>query len=124
MIRKNISINGTSYTDVFTPTGYVVSYQKRHGSNGGTMLDGSQIEDVLAVKAVVTCTCMPTNEAQLQQLLTVLANTYVTVYYFDPRAGEYRTMTAIPSDPSQKYRGQGSNALEYWTGTVVTFTEK
>lgn len=123
-MRKNISINGVSFTDIFTPTGYTVSYQKRHGNNDGLMLDGSQIEDVRAVKAVVTCYCMPTDEAQLQQLLTVLANTYVTLNYFDPRTGAYRVITAIPSEPSQKYRGRGINSLEYWTGTVVTFTEK
>lgn len=123
-MSKSITINGVNYTDMFTPTGYMVSYQKRRGNNSGPMLDGSYVDDVLAVKAVVTCTCMPTNETQLQQLLTVLANTYVTLNYFDPRTSAYRVITAIPSDPSQKYRGSGVNSLEYWTGTVVTFTEK
>lgn len=123
-MTKSIAINSVSFTDLFTPTGYIVSYQKRRGNNGGMMLDGSQVDDVLAVKAVVTCTCMPTDEKHLQQLLVVLANTYVTVSYYDPRTGNYRTMTAIPSEPSQKFRGTGANALEYWTGTVVTLTEK
>lgn len=123
-MSKTIAINGVNYTDMFTPTGYMVSYQKRRGNNSGTMLDGSYVDDVLAVKAVVTCTCMPTNEMKLQQLLIVLSNTYVTVYYFDPRVGTYRTMTAMSSEPTQKFRGQGGNALDYWTGTVVTFTEK
>lgn len=123
-MSKNIYINAEDYTDVFTPTGYTVSYIKRRGKNSMTMLDGTYIDDVLAIKAVVTCYCMPTNETQLQKLLTDISNPYVTVTFFDPRVKSYRIMTAIPSEPSQKFRGQGTNAIDYWTGTVITFTEK
>lgn len=121
---KDFALNGANFTSLFTPTGYTVSYQKRRGSNGGIMLSGEQTEDVLAIKAVVTCYCMPTDEAQLQQFLSVIASAYVTVYYFDPRARAYRTIKAIPSEPTLKYRGQGAvGALQYWTGAVITFTE-
>lgn len=123
-MSKTISVNGVDYTDVFTPEGYTVSYIKRRGSNAGVMLDGSYIDDVLAIKAVVTCYCMPTNETQLQNLLTAIANEYVTLTFYDPKAGTYRSMTCMPSEPSQKFRGTGADALEYWTGTVITFTEK
>lgn len=122
-MSKTIRINGTNYTSLFTPTGYTVSYIKRRGPNAGQMMDGSYTDDVRAVKAVVTCVCMPTNEAQLAALLAELAGTYVTVYYFDPREG-YRTMEAMPSDPAQRYRGKNISLLDYWTGTVVTFTER
>ena len=127
-MSKQISIGASEplvdFTDVFTPTGYTVSYIKRRGKNSGMMMDGSYTDDVLAVKAVVTCYCMPTNEVQLQALLEMISNTYVIVRFFDPRVNAYRKMTAMPSEPVQKYRGQGGNALEYWTGTVITFTEK
>lgn len=121
---KLIQINGVDYTDLFTPTGYTVSYKKIKGKNGRYMLDGSYVDDVLAVKAVVTCACMPTSEDRISQLLTVLSETYVSVFYFDPKVSGYRTAIMMPSDPSQTYRGAGTNAVDYWTGTVVMFTER
>lgn len=123
-MKKNIVINGINFTDLFTPTGYAVSYQKIKGKNARYMLDGSYMDDVLAVKAIVTCVCMPTSEEKLSQLLSVLSETYVYVYYFDLRQNAYRTAEMMPSDPSQQYRGTGTNALDYWTGTVVKLTER
>lgn len=120
---KNIALNTVDFTDVFTPTGYTVSYVKRRGNNTTVTKSGLYKDDVKAVKAVVTCICMPTNENKLQELLTIIADDYVNVYYFDPKAKAYRNMTAMPSEPVQKYRGEGANMLEYWTGTVITFTE-
>lgn len=124
MTGKTIKINGADYTDVFTPVGYSVSYRKIRGRNTGYMLDGSYTDDVLAIKAVISCTCMPTNEKQLSEILSETAQTYVDVYYFDPREKSYRTAVCIPSEPSQTYKGKGSDSLEYWTGTVIQFTEK
>lgn len=125
-MRKTIKINGKDFTDAFTPTGYTVSYIKRRGNrnNSGIMLDGSYVDDVLAIKAVVTYYCMPINETILQELLVEIAATYVQLEYYDPKEKTYRTITAMPSEPSQKYRGDGADALEYWTGTVIVFTEK
>ena len=122
-MSKRLWTNGVEITSALTPTGYTVSYIKRRGNNSGVMMDGSYTDDVLAVKAVVTCYCMPTKESVLQQLLTMTANTYVTVKFYDPQRGGYRTMNAMPSEPNQTYKGTGADALEYWTGTVITFTE-
>lgn len=121
---KTIMLNGIDYTDLFTPTGYTVSYKKIKGKNARLMLDGSYVEDVLAIKAVVTCFCMPTNEKRLSELLIMLSETYLQVYFFDPKLNGYRTAEMMPSDPSQKFRGRGANALDYWTGTVVQLTER
>lgn len=117
-------INGIDFTDIFTLTGGTVSYIKRRGNNSGVMMNGEYRDDVLGIKAVVTRICKPTNVEQLQQLLSIIAGTYVTLRYYDPRRGDYRTITAMPSEPTQKYRGECLNAVEYWTGTVITFTEK
>lgn len=123
-MRKTIKLNGVDYTDIFTPTGYTVSYKKIRGNNSGYMLDGSYTDDVRAIKSVITCTCMPTNEDQLSQLLVSISNTYVSVYFYDPREKTYRTADMMPSDPSQKYRGRGTNSIDYWTGTIIQFTER
>ena len=121
---KTVRINGINFTDIFPETGQTVNYIKRRGNASGIMLDGSYVDDVLAVKAVWSSPCMPISEAQLQQLLTALRNAYVELYFFDPAILAYRTMVAMPGDLSQKYRGEGTDALDYWTGTIVTLTEK
>lgn len=121
---KTVRINGINFTDIFPETGQTVNYIKRRGNASGIMLDGSYVDDVLAVKAVWSSPCMPISEAQLQQLLTTLRNAYVELYFFDPAILAYRTMVAMPGDLSQKYRGEGTDALDYWTGTIVTLTEK
>lgn len=123
-MKKVIKINGTDYTDFFTPTGYSVSYKKIRGVNTGYMLDGSYTDDVLAIKAVITCICMPTNEERLSEILTTIADTYLDVYFYDPRLKAYRTAQMMPSDPEQKYRGTGADLVDYWTGTVIQFTER
>lgn len=123
-MKKTIKINGTDYTSFFTPTGYTVAYKKIRGKNSGHMLDGSYTDDVLATKTVITCICMPLNEEKLSAFLVEISDTYVTVEYYDPKVKAYKTVQAIPSDPSQKFRGSGSDLLEYWTGTVVQFTER
>lgn len=45
------------------------------------MLDGSFTEDILAIKAVITCTCMPLTETQLNALLAQLYSGTLNVYF-------------------------------------------
>lgn len=123
-MAKSIKINGVDYTKIFTPTGYIVSYEKRRGPNSGYMMSGSFVDDVRAIKAVVTCFCMPLDEDKLAEFLSAISDTYIEVEYFDPKIKSYRTTTMLPSEPEQTYKGRGSNFLEYWTGTVITFREK
>lgn len=122
-MRKTIKINNTDYTDAFTPTGLVVSYKKIRGNNSGYMLDGSYVDDVKAVKAVISATCMPTDERILSELLVEISATYVDLYYYDPRLMGYRTIKAMPSETEQAHRGRTCDNLERWTGTAITFTE-
>lgn len=123
-MKKIIKIDGVDYTSFFTPTGYSVSYKKIRGGNAGYMLDGSYRDDVLATKAVITHICMPLDEEKLSQFLAAISGTYLTVYFFDPKQNSYREAEMMPSDPSQKFKGTGADLLDYWTGTVVTFTER
>ena len=123
-MRKTIKINGVDFTDDTTPTGYSVSYKKIRGKNSGYMLDGSYTDDVLDRKAVITYPCMPSTEERLSALLLAIADTYVDVEFYDPEIKGYRTAEMMPSDPTQKFRGTGADLLDYWTGTVLTFTER
>ncbi len=123
-MKKTIKINGIDYTDFFTPVGYSVSYKKIRGNNSGYMMDGSYTDDVRAIKAVITCICMPLDESKLSKLLTSIAETYVTVYFYDPKVGQYRESKMMPSEPTQKFKGSSADLIDYWTGTVIQLTER
>lgn len=124
-MAKTLKINGIDFADYFTEVGYSVSYASVQGNNAGLMLDGSYTEDEIAQKAVITFNCMPLNETQISRLLTeIYGASYHTVTYFDPKSGTERTITARRSVSEQKYRGYGADTKEYWTGTVVTMTER
>ena len=123
-MRKTIKINNVDFTAYFTPVGYKVTHKKIKGPNEGYMLDGSFTEDILAIKAVITCTCMPLTETQLNALLTQLYSGTLNVYFFDPKTGDYRTAAMTCEPPESVDRGQGTNAAEYWTGVVLVLTEK
>lgn len=123
-MKKTIKINGKDFTEYFTPTGYSVSYKKIRGPNSGYMQDGSYTDDVLAVKAIVTCTCMPLDETKLSTLLSEISGAYADVIFFDPAMNEYRTAKMLTPEPSQKFKGTGADSVDYWTGTILQFTEK
>jgi len=123
-VKKTLKINGIDYTDCFTPVGYSVSYKKIRGNSSGYMMDGSYTDDVRAIKAVITCICMPLDERKLSRFLTAIAETYVAVYFYDPKAGQYREAEMMPSDPNQKFKGSGADLMDYWTGTVIQLTER
>lgn len=124
-MSKTIQINGQDVTSFFVQYGYVVSYKSIKGTNSGTMLDGSYQDDELAVKAVIKLPVMPLNADQIKTLLGLIyQKNYVELYYYDPAAGDYRTITAMREAAEQKYRGFGTDGKEYWTGGALTLTEK
>lgn len=121
---KPILIDGIDYTSYFAETGYQVSYSTINGGQGGYTLAGTSIVDELDQKAVVTLPCMPLTEAQFRTILEALMPTPVhSVTYYDPLYGT-RTVSMVRSVISGKYRGQGADLNEYWTGQVIKLTER
>lgn len=124
-MAKELIIDNTIFTPYFTGTGYEVIYNSIDGGQGGLALNGESIDDEVALKAQVRLPAMPLDSQSLSALLRVVYNgIYHRVTYHDPRTNAPRTMTAKRAVSSQKYRGYGANGVEYWTGIVVTFTEK
>lgn len=124
-MSKTIKLNGVDFTKMFTSVGYYVTYRSVQGNNGGVMLDGSTMEDELAVKSDVHLPVMPLNEADVGELLSVLyQEPYVTMYYYDPRFKSYRETRFRRNSAEQKYRGFGTDGKEYWTGPELTLLEK
>ena len=124
-MKKTIKINGIDFSDLFTPFGYSVQYKKVSGKNSGYLMSGDYVDDVIGWKASIICICMPQNEGNLSKLLSIIyESAYCSVYFYDPQKGDYRTAVMMPSETSQTHKGIGSNGLNYWTGTVLTFTEQ
>lgn len=124
-MSKTIKINDVDFTSMFTPCGYTVKRISVKGNNGGLMLDGSYTDDELAQKSAVVLPCMPLNEDDLSVLLkSIYGSKYPKLYYYDPYEKSYREIDTRRSEAEQKYRGFGTDGKEYWTGTVITLTEK
>ena len=124
-MRKTIKINGNDFTDYGTPIGYKTTYRKVYGQNAGTTQSGDYVDDVLAWKTDIEWICMPLNEEQLEDVFSeICKNTYCTITFFDPKIKDYRTAEMMASEPSQTYKGQGTDGLFYWTGTSFTFSER
>lgn len=124
-MSKTIKINDVDFTSMFTHVGYAVGYKSIQGNNGGLMLDGSYTEDEIAQKAVILLPCMPLNSSNLSTLLSnIYGSVYPKVYYYDPKDGDYREIYTRRSETEQQFRGVGTDGKEYWTGTVITLTEK
>ena len=121
--RKDIWINGIDFTSFFGDTGYIVQYVRVQGSNGGMMQDGTTLLDTLKRPAVVTLPTYLLNEERLSTLLSEILDDYITLYYYDPWKKAYRTINAIPGEPSVKYRGRGADANSYWRGETISLTE-
>lgn len=124
-MRKDILINGIDCSPIFGRYGYTTNYKKINGAAGGTMLDGSQTVDVLAVKAVITFEIIPATEAEISKLVKMLYSAdYCDVTYFDIRINDYRTIECIPSEMTAKHLMTNAFGDEMWRVEAVTFEER
>lgn len=123
-MAKEIWINGKDYTKYFAHRNWKVEYQSIKGNNAGRMLDGSYVEDEIAIKAVITLSLMPLNETQAATLLDeVLYNVYPKIKYYDLRTGAYREIETIRKISSSTYWGTCVGG-DYWGNTTITLTER
>ena len=96
MTRLPFVVDNVDFSAKINRFSYAVGYEKREGSNGGLMLDGSETVDILAFKAVVTVSTNGMRSEELAQLLTALLKPYVQLLFFDTRINDTRTATFIP----------------------------
>ena len=124
-MKKEITINSVDCSTLFAEYGYVVNYKKIHGSAGGTMLVGSTTEDIIAIKAVIELKFKPQSEEALSRLLSMIYSAdYVTVRYFDPKDGIYRTIEAIYDEMTVTHAFTNIYDDEIWQIDALTLTER
>lgn len=121
---KTWKINGKDFTKFFAHRNWTLEYQSITGNNAGRMLDGSYTEDEIAIKTVITLSCMPLDESQAATLVDeLLSKVYPVLEYYDLRTGEYRTIETLRKISSSTYWGEcvGGN---YFGNTTITLTER
>lgn len=124
-MQKNLVINDIDCAALFPRYGAAVGYKKVHGSAGGTMLDGSTTEDVIAVKAEIELNFIPQDEATMTEFLERLYSApYASVTYFDPRTGAERTIEAIYSEMQVQHLFENILRNEIWHMHSITLTER
>lgn len=122
---KELIINGVDLSELCPEFGVEVNYKKVKGKAGGTMLDGSEIEDVIKNRAVITVSFLPWDEETQSAFLKKLyASRYAMVKYFDPVENEYREIEAIYSEPKTKFRFRDIHERDIWILSPMTFTQR
>lgn len=122
---RTFKINGEDFTSYFLPyTPHNITYKPITGQNGGVMLSGVQYTDELRINTIISLPCVPLTDAQTEHLLqTLFSDAYVVVEYFEPRIGEYRTISAMRAVSTFDYVG-GLVGGDFYKGLVVTFEER
>ena len=120
-----VKIDGVDITSWLTPFGQEQEFSHVIGSNSGTMLDGTFVEDYITYKVILTFTVMPLDRNDQSALIRLLHKNHLkSVYYFDTELNSYTERTMILSDgPKNKYLGRGSNEKAYWSGIVIQLQE-
>lgn len=116
-----LTINGKDLSSYVKDEGETIEYVKIHGDHEGTVLSGSTIEEILAIKVTLEYECEYLTWEQLKELADLASEDTVQVTYYDPKESGDRTVTMKPSlsaakkvleTSSGRYYGEVSITLE------------
>lgn len=123
-MKKDIIINGIDRTGITAGHGYSVKYVKVHGNNGGTMLAGNTVEDVLTKKARITMPLYPTTLEEAEDMIAdIYGNDYATVQFYDLKSKAYKTSECIYEEIEAKPLLLSVDGNDYWYCGELIFTE-
>lgn len=123
MARLPFAVDGVDFAKRINKFVYSVGYEKREGTNGGMMLDGSETVDILAYKAVVSVDTNAMEAAELSALVTALLKPYVQLTYWDTRSNAPRTAEFIP-DVSAAPLGFVTQDRKIFDAFTITLRER
>lgn len=127
MAQKIIHINGVNCSHLFKEQGYSVGEKKILGPFSGTMLDGTQTEDLIALKDVLELPLEPLSEEEICSLMTLIREgskfPYVEIYYFSTNYGAYRTAVFIRGEITNSQYFISNSNTAYYMENKLSFTE-
>lgn len=116
------TVDGQDFSSAVNRYSFTVGYEIREGTNSGTTLDGANVTDVLARKAVITATTNPLESEQSTALIAALSENYVSVTYSSP-AGEAITGYFLPEVTGFKAAIYKEGTILWEDGANITLTE-
>lgn len=122
---ETILINGVDCSKLFPEYGVEIEYAKVYGNAGGTMLSGTETEDVIKIKAVITLAFLPQNVETVSAFLKNLySEDYAKVQYFDPKELADREIEAIYSPMKVGYLFKDIQSQKIWRMNAITLKER
>lgn len=119
-----LTIDGVDFSGDVERNSYTVSYIKREGGNGGTMLDGSITVDILAFKTVITWDITALTSTKLSTLIDACLHDYVEVTYLDPLTNSTQTANFVVDVGTLDFAFQRHGIAYFNSGTTITFTQR
>ena len=124
MERLITKLNDLDITNMVQRYGIGFGYEKREGSNGGMMLDGSETVDVLAWKSVLTIPMNPMTKDEQSAVLQEVMSDYVTVYYYEPKIAGYKSASFIPTVGASSAAILRVDGAYWFQGLALTLRER
>lgn len=122
--RLPLTIAGIDFTEMASRREYVITYEERTGTNGGTMLNGDIYLDILDRRPVIT---WPLNALWVDELVqlqaAIYSADYVAVEYFDTRIGRSATGMFHGTISEQKIGILNARGTMFY-GPTLTLTSK
>lgn len=115
-------INGIDFSPYLYRYGLAIQYSKVYGDNGGVLVDGTEVVDLVKVRTILTAACNPLTSERLSKLADVCREEYVVVDFEDPNGGRQRK-EMIP-DLSAANKSLTVGGITYWEGLVITLRER
>lgn len=118
-------INNTDFSGLIKVDGYTVTPRKVTGPAAGTLLNGEQVADQVAVKRDLTVQVEAGDTATVSSLASLCMEEYVNLIFGDPLSGQNYTgvympqANGIPMAIDMDHKGK-----TYWYSFSISFKEK
>lgn len=122
-MKLPLIIDGVDFTDTTSKYGYSQYQVIREGNNGGIMLSGERVTDIIAQKIGVTIPLNPMTGAEASAILSAVRKSYVTATVWNVYTGEEYESVFIPTISSANIAIL-RDTEKWWNGVVVTLEEK
>ena len=118
------TVDGVDFTQWVDIAGYKVKTRKVRGQAQGTLLDGSTVPDVLAIKTDFSVNIVATAENSTSQIASALKKETVDIVFSDPITGVNLENSYEPEIGTISMAiDRASDGKSYWYGFSVDFTE-
>ena len=114
-MSDRIYFDNVEFTDCYKRKDIRCWYTKVYGPNSGTMLNGDEIEDIVAFKLNYQRPYRPLREARLTELLAALKKDTITVTLEDPITHIDRSFLAKIAEPRPTRRVTDVNGVRWYT---------